>query len=172
NPNFLILDEPTNDLDLLTLNVLEEYLRNFNGCVLVVSHDRLFMDKVAEHLFVFEDDSVVRDFPGNYTLYLDYKEQQEELKKRTAVKPAAVTKKKTLKETVYKFTYKEQKEFEALEVEIQELEQEKTDIEEAFASGELESQKIIDLSKRHEEIIPLLEQKTERWFELSLKKEI
>jgi ATP-binding cassette subfamily F protein uup len=172
NPNFLILDEPTNDFDLLTLNILEDYIRNFNGCVLVVSHDRLFMDKIAEHLFVFEDDSVVRDFPGNYTLYLDYKEQQEELKKRTAVKPSAVPKEKTLKETVYKFTYKEQKEFEALEAEIQELEQEKTDIEEAFASGELESEEIINLSKRHEEIIPLLEQKTERWFELSLKKEM
>jgi ATP-binding cassette subfamily F protein uup len=172
NPNFLILDEPTNDLDIITLNVLEEYLKSFNGCILVVSHDRFFMDKIAEHLFVFEENTVVRDFPGNYTRYLEYKETIEEQNKRNAVKPEQVKKEKPLKEKTNKFTFKEQKEFEALEMEIQQLENEKTEIEEAFASGTLESQQIVELSKRHEEIIPLIESKTDRWLELSLKKEI
>jgi len=172
NPNFLILDEPTNDLDIITLNVLEEYLKSFNGCILVVSHDRFFMDKIAEHLFVFEENTVVRDFPGNYTRYLEYKETIEEQNKRNAVKPEQVKKEKPLREKTNKFTFKEQKEFEALEVEIQQLENEKTEIEEAFASGTLESQQIVELSKRHEEIIPLIETKTDRWLELSLKKEI
>jgi ATP-binding cassette subfamily F protein uup len=172
NPNFLILDEPTNDLDIITLNVLEEYLKSFNGCILIVSHDRFFMDKIAEHLFVFEENTVVRDFPGNYTRYLEYKETIEEQNKRNAVKPEQVKKEKPLREKTNKFTFKEQKEFEALELEIQQLENEKTEIEEAFASGTLESQQIVELSKRHEEIIPLIESKTDRWLELSLKKEI
>ena len=172
NPNFLILDEPTNDLDIITLNVLEEYLKNFNGCILVVSHDRFFMDKIAEHLFVFEENTVVRDFPGNYTRYLEYKEIVEEQKKLNSVKPEQEKKEKPIKEKPIKLSFNENREFEALEFEIQQLEKEKADIEEAFASGELESQRIIELSKRHEDIISALEIKTDRWLELSLKKEI
>lgn len=170
NPNFLILDEPTNDLDIITLNVLEEYLKNFNGCILIVSHDRFFMDKIAEHLFVFEENTVVRDFPGNYTRYLEYKEKIEEQKINSA-KPEQQKKEKPVKEKPIKLTYKEQKEFETLELEIKNLEKEKSEIEEAFASGKLESQQIIELSKRHEEIIPLIETKTDRWLELSSKTE-
>ena len=172
NPNFLILDEPTNDLDIITLNVLEEYLKNFNGCILVVSHDRFFMDKIAEHLFVFEENTVVRDFPGNYTRYLEYKEIVEEQKKLNSVKPEQAKKEKPIKEKPIKLSFNEQREFEALEVEVQQLETEKADIEAAFASGALESQKIVELSKRHEDIISALEIKTDRWLELSLKKEL
>ncbi|HNW97419.1 MAG TPA: ABC-F family ATP-binding cassette domain-containing protein [Bacteroidales bacterium] len=169
NPNFLILDEPTNDLDIITLNVLEEYLKNFNGCIVIVSHDRFFMDKIAEHLFVFEENSVVRDFPGNYTQYLEYKERIEEQEKVNSIKPEQQKKEKPVKEKPIKLTYKEQKEFEALELEIENLEKEKSEIEEAFASGKLESQQIVELSKRHEEIISLIETKTDRWLELSSK---
>ena len=172
NPNFLILDEPTNDLDIITLNVLEEYLKNFNGCILVVSHDRFFMDKIAEHLFVFEENTVVRDFPGNYTRYLEYKEIVEEQKKLNSVKPEQAKKEKPIKEKPIKLSFNEQRECEALEVEVQQLETEKADIEAAFASGALESQKIVELSKRHEDIISALEIKTDRWLELSLKKEL
>ena len=172
NPNFLILDEPTNDLDIITLNVLEEYLKNFNGCILVVSHDRFFMDKIAEHLFVFEENIVVRDFPGNYTRYLEYKEIIEEQKKLNSVKPEQAKKEKPIKEKPIKLSFNENREFEGLEIEIQQLETEKAEIEEAFASGTLESQRIVELSKRHEDIISALEIKTDRWLELSLKKEI
>ena len=172
NPNFLILDEPTNDLDIITLNVLEEYLKSFNGCILVVSHDRFFMDKIAEHLFVFEENTVVRDFPGNYTRYLEYKEIVEEQKKLNSVKPEQAKKEKPLKEKPIKLSFNENREFDGLEIEIQQLETEKAEIEAAFASGTLESQQIVDLSKRHEEIIPLIETKTDRWLELSLKKEM
>lgn len=169
SPNFLILDEPTNDLDILTLNVLEDYLKNFEGCVLMVSHDRFFMDKIVEHLFVFEGNCVVRDFPGNYSRYLEYKEIQDDLKKKTEIKTEKVQKERPLKEKSNKLSYKEQKEFDSLETEIGDLENEKIAIEAALSSGNLAKEKIIEKSNRLGEIIPLLETKTERWLELSMK---
>jgi ABC transport system ATP-binding/permease protein len=171
NPNFLILDEPTNDLDILTLNVLEDYLKLFNGCVLMVSHDRFFMDKIVEHLFVFEGNNVVRDFPGNYTRYLEYKERLELKRKREAALIEKPAKEKTLKEKSNKLTYKEQKEFETLETEIEQLENEKAEIETQLSSGELPFQQIVEKSNRLKEIISHTEIKTERWLKLSEKNE-
>jgi len=171
SPNFLILDEPTNDLDILTLNVLEDYLKNFEGCVLMVSHDRFFMDKIVEHLFVFEGNCVVRDFPGNYSRYLEYKEIQDDLKKKSEIKTEKIQKERPQKEKSNKLSYKELKEFESLETEISDLENEKTAIEAALSSGDLATEEIIEKSNRHGEIIPLLEAKTERWLELSMKNE-
>jgi ABC transport system ATP-binding/permease protein len=171
NPNFLIMDEPTNDLDILTLNVLEDYLRNFSGCILIVSHDRFFMDKIADHLFVFEENTVVRDFPGNYSRYLEYKERMTAQEKLNPDRPARPKTEKPVRVKTNKLTFKENREFGALELEIHQLEKEKAEIEAAFASGDLESQQIVDLSKRHEEIIPLLEKMSDRWLELSLKRE-
>jgi ABC transport system ATP-binding/permease protein len=167
NPNFLILDEPTNDLDILTLNVLEDYLNSFNGCVLMVSHDRFFMDKIVEHLFVFEGNNVVRDFPGNYSRYLEYKELREQKRKREALKIDKPAKEKTVKERSNKLTYKEQKEFEALELEIQQLEDERTGIETELSSGSLAVKDLVEKSLRLKEIIALNEKKTDRWLELS-----
>lgn len=171
NPNFLILDEPTNDLDILTLNVLEDYLKHFNGCVLMVSHDRFFMDKIVEHLFVFEGNNVVRDFPGNYSRYLEYKELRELKSKRAAALTEKPKKEKVVKEKSKKLTYKEQKEYESLESEIEQLENEKAELESQLSSGSLPFQQIIDKSNRLKEIISLIDMKTERWMEFSERKD-
>jgi len=168
NPNFLVLDEPTNDLDILTLNVLEDYLNAFNGCVLIVSHDRFFMDKIVEHLFVFEGETVVRDFPGNYSRYLDYKELKEEQARRLQPKTERPVKEKNTNEKPKKLTYKEQKEFEALEAEISQLESEKTNIETILYDGSLQHEEVLEKSNRLGEIIKLLDKKSDRWLELSL----
>ena len=169
NPNFLILDEPTNDLDILTLNVLEDYLKHFNGCVLMVSHDRFFMDKIVEHLFVFEGNNVVRDFPGNYSRYLEYKELNELKRKREAAAVNKPAKEKAVREKSNKLSYKEQKEFDDLELEIQQLEIEKTDMETELSSGSLAVKDLIEKSNRLKEILALSESKTDRWLELSEK---
>ena len=175
NPNFLVLDEPTNDLDIVTLNILEEYLQSFKGCVIVVSHDRYFMDKVVDHLLVFKGNAELKDFPGNYTDFREWNELMEEQEKELKNKESKIksqeskdrtteNKKKTEKT---KLSYKEQKEFEALEIEIPQLEQQKADIENQLASGTLSSDEIIKASERHGELSDLIEEKTMRWLELS-----
>jgi ATP-binding cassette subfamily F protein uup len=177
NPNFLVLDEPTNDLDIVTLNVLEEYLQSFKGCVIVVSHDRYFMDKVVDHLLVFKGNAELKDFPGNYTDFREWNELQEEVerdekkaeqKKASQNKPATADKKiETKAPEKKKLSFKEKQEFEALEKEILQLETEKADIETQLASGTLSSDAIIAASQRHAEVNDLIDEKTMRWLELS-----
>jgi len=173
NPNFLVLDEPTNDLDIVTLNVLEEYLRNFKGCVIVVSHDRYFMDKVVDHLLVFRGNADIKDFPGNYTQYREWKEIQELLEKETeavcAVKTNPVKEKNNRpeKEQKKKLSFKERKEFEALDAEIPQLEAEKTELEMLMSSGTLSNDELLAKSERFTLLMEELDEKTMRWLELS-----
>ena len=166
NPNFLVLDEPTNDLDIITLNVLEEYLQNFKGCVIVVSHDRYFMDKVVDHLMVFNGQGDIRDFPGNYSDYRDWKEakaqQEKEVRKSQEEKTARVR-----LNDKKKMTYKERLEFEQLEKDIAALEEEKASIEASLCSGELAVEELTRCSKRLSEVNDLIDEKTMRWLELS-----
>ncbi|ATA68859.1 ABC transporter [Capnocytophaga cynodegmi] len=169
NPNFLILDEPTNDLDIVTLNVLENFLLDYPGCLLVVSHDRYFMDKIVDHLFVFRGNGVIEDFPGNYTDFRVYEES-------TPPAEEAPEKKETTKNTWRKdglkgLSFNEQKEFNRLEKEIPQLEEKKTQLETLFSEESLNSEEIYKKSAELEEIIRDLEEKTERWFELSIKME-
>ncbi len=176
NPNFLVLDEPTNDLDIVTLNILEDYLQSFKGCVIVVSHDRYFMDKVVDHLMVFKGNAELKDFPGNYTDYREWNELLEEQEKELKNKESKVksqeskqisAERETKNTERKKLSYKEQKEFEALEAEIPQLEQQKADIEDQLASGALSSDEIIKASQRHGELNDLIDEKTMRWLELS-----
>lgn len=166
NPNFLVLDEPTNDLDIVTLQVLEEYLRNFKGCVIVVSHDRYFMDKVVDHLLVFKGQGDIRDFPGNYSDYRDWKLAKANHEKALQKSKEEKTQRVRLNEK-RRMTYKERKEFEQMEQDIARLEEEKKRIEESLCSGELSVDELTEKSKR----LPLLEaeldEKTMRWLELS-----
>ena len=170
NPNFLVLDEPTNDLDIVTLQVLEEYLQGFKGCVIVVSHDRYFMDKVVDHLLVFNGGGDIRDFPGNYTQYREWKEakarhdkeQQAATKPQAAAKPA-----RTRQDEKRRMSFKERREFEQLEKEIAELEAEKKAIEEALCSGTLSVDELTEKSKRLPQLTDLIDEKTMRWLELS-----
>ncbi|MBE0647911.1 MAG: ABC-F family ATP-binding cassette domain-containing protein [Bacteroidales bacterium] len=168
SPNFLILDEPTNDLDILTLNVLEEYLESFNGCVLIVTHDRYFLDKIVDHLFVFEGNGKVRDFPGNYTQYRDHEERLKRQLK-AAVKPAVPVKAQNKAADPRKLTFKEKRELETLENEIGLLEKEKGEIESAMNSGELTVEELQKRSNRFAAILNELEAKGDRWLELSEK---
>lgn len=173
NPNFLVLDEPTNDLDVITLNVLEEYLRSFKGCVIVVSHDRYFMDKVVDHLLVFRGNADIKDFPGNYTQYRAWKEEQDALKKQEEQalqsKQAVVEEKsrRPEKEVKRRLTFKERKEFEALDAEIPALEAEKKELETAMSSGTLSTEELLAKSARITALIEELDEKTMRWLELS-----
>jgi ATP-binding cassette subfamily F protein uup len=192
NPNFLILDEPTNDLDIVTLNVLEEYLANFKGCAIVVSHDRYFMDKVVDHILVFHGNADIRDFPGNYTQYRLWKTQRG---KEESTKSGGNRNNKSSGTTANgspsattagsnqdgkagnrqpsgkkKLSYKEQKELEALEIEIPALEKEKKTIEENLNSGTLSIDELNQLSARIGELIDLIDEKTMRWLELSDEK--
>jgi ATP-binding cassette subfamily F protein uup len=165
NPNFLILDEPTNDLDIMTLNVLEDYLKSFTGCTIVVSHDRFFMDKIVDHLFVFDGDGVVKDFPGNYSDYRDWAEEQTK-----AVQSVTKTEKPVREKPVddkRKLSFKEKKELEDLETEIGLLEKEKKIVEEELNSGALPPDALHKKSLRYGEISALLEEKEFRWLELS-----
>ena len=168
SPNFLILDEPTNDLDILTLNVLEDYLASFNGCVVVVTHDRYFLDKIVDHLFVFDGDGVIKDFPGNYTqykLWSDERKRSAQLQKRLAVpKPMPLKQSVTASN---KLSFKEKREIGNLEKEITDLEKEKRFIEERLQSGTLTSDELRQQSERWAALIPEIEIKTERWMELS-----
>ncbi len=168
NPNFLILDEPTNDLDIQTLQVLEEYLQDFPGCVIVVSHDRYFMDKVVDHLLVFNGEGQIRDFPGNYTQYREYSalESKDITKEKTVSKPT-VTKKSYRNDTRRRLTYKEKLEFAQLEKDIERLETEKKEIEDALCSGTLSVDKITEKSIRLPLLTDELDEKSMRWLELS-----
>ena len=171
NPNFLILDEPTNDLDILTLNILEDYLASFQGCVLVVTHDRFFLDKIVDHLFVFEGNAVVRDFPGNYSQYRDHadlKKRQAALAKSSAIKEAASIS-AVIKPKKPGLSYREKQELTLLEKEIHDLEDEKLKYETALGSGKLSHQEVMETSQKYSATLGMVESKTERWMELSEK---
>ena len=170
SPNFLILDEPTNDLDILTLNVLEEYLESFNGCVLVVTHDRYFLDKIVDHLFVFEGDGIVKDYPGSYTQYRTYIERRKRQMKATA-KTSESLKPAYKKPDPGKLTFKEKRELEKLESELQELENEKDAIESSMNSDILDAAELQIKSQRFAIILQELDTKGDRWLELSEKRE-
>jgi galactose mutarotase-like enzyme len=168
NPNFLVLDEPTNDLDLQTLRTLEEFLKEFPGCILIVSHDRYFMDRVVDHLFAFEGNGVIKDFPGNYSEYRKWKEKlpaaglQMPEKKETLL-----TNKSEINNEKLKLSFKEKSEFELLEKELPELQNEKVTLEETMSSGNLEFYKLQQASERIDEIMKILDEKEMRWLELS-----
>ena len=166
NPNFLILDEPTNDLDIATLNVLEDYLSDFRGCVIIVSHDRYFMDKVVDHLLVFKGDAVIDDFPGNYTQYreLAAKDDATEKNQQKGNKTDASNLKVTLRKP--KLSYKERMELQQLEEEIAQLENEKREIESALCGGNLQVDELTLLSTRLPQLDDIIEDKTLRWMEL------
>lgn len=164
-PNFLVLDEPTNDLDISTLNILEEYLRQFNGCLIVVSHDRFFMNKIVDHLLVFEGNGRIKDFPGNYSDYCLWKEAQNVEVSETSVKKERIV--SSLPNAKKKLSFKEKQEFEALGKEIENLEQEKSLIEIELASGALSNDDLTIKSIRFGEITQLIDEKTTRWLELS-----
>ena len=166
NPNFLILDEPTNDLDIMTLAVLEDYLRVFQGCVIIVSHDRYFMDKIVDHLFVFNGEGNIKDFPGSYTIWRN-KQLEEEEKEKKEKKPEVKASPKPPKEKERKLTFNEKKELEQLEKDIELLETEKAQISEELNSGTLNTTQLHEKSNRFGEISNLLEEKEMRWLELS-----
>lgn len=166
NPNFLILDEPTNDLDIMTLNILEEYLREFKGCVIVVSHDRYFMDKVVDHLMVFNGQGDIRDFPGNYTQYREWQELHKQHEKEN-IKPKEEKVARIRLNDKRKLSYNEKKELERLETEIAALESEKEEIETALCSGTLDIDTLTKHSIRLPELSNEIDEKTLRWMELS-----
>ena len=165
NPNFLILDEPTNDLDIQTLQVLEEYLQDFPGCVIVVSHDRYFMDKVVDHILVFKGEGVIDDFPGNYTQYRQYSALQS---KEEAKVDASVKEKKIYRnDSRRRMSYKEKREFEQLEKDIASLEQQQHEIEEALCSGTLSVEELTEKSRLLPKLKEEIDEKSMRWLELS-----
>ena len=166
NPNFLVLDEPTNDLDIQTLQVLEEYLQDFPGCVIVVSHDRYFTDKVVDHLLVFKGEGVVKDFPGNYTQYRQFSQLQSK-KNTEKAKTKEAPKKDYHNETKRKMTFKEKREFEQLEKDIETLEKEQAAIENELCSGNLSVDELTEKSKRLPILKDELDEKGMRWLELS-----
>ena len=170
NPNFLILDEPTNDLDIITLNLLEEYLQGFKGCLIVISHDRYFIDKIADHLLVFEGAGALRDFPGSYSLYRAWTEQQKAENKKTAEPQKSTKRPQTENNTRLnekrRPSYNEQREYDALCAEIPALEAEKTKLEEELNSGTLSTDELTAKSQRIGEVIDLLDEKESRWLEL------
>ena len=173
NPNFLVLDEPTNDLDIQTLQVLEEYLQDFAGCVIVVSHDRYFMDKVVDHLLVFKGEGEIQDFPGNYTQYREWCRLQPKTEgegaEKKATKPTAKeqTSATQKKEGKRKMTYKEKREYEQLTKELEQLENEQKTLEEALCSGQLSVEELTEKSKRLPEIKDEIDEKEMRWLELA-----
>lgn len=177
NPNFLILDEPTNDLDIYILGVLEDYLKNFQGCLIVVSHDRYFMDKMVDHIFVFEGDAKIKDITGNYTVYRDklkaeLLEDQAERRFEKAQSAKAPVEKEAVKtvpkeKEKRKLSFKEKQEFEKLDAEVEKLETEKENLTLVLSSGEVSSDELNEASKRLGELMLELEEKTERWMELA-----
>ena len=174
NPNFLVLDEPTNDLDIMTLNILEEYLAGFKGCLIVVSHDRYFMDKVVDHLLVFHGDAEIQNFPGNYTQFREWKADKErleaeeqKLEKNEKSQKSDIDQSRQGQEKKTKLTYREKQEFESLEKEIEKLEQEKSILTDKLSSGNLSTDELLNSSNRITELIDLIEEKTMRWLELS-----
>lgn len=170
-PNFLILDEPTNDLDIMTLAILEEYLREFKGCVIVISHDRFFIDSIVDHLFVMEGNGVIKDFPGNYSDYREYLKEQKAAQAKAeeeSGEKVASNSKPRLNSQRQKMTFKERKEFESLTAEIESLSQERDQLEALFNSGEQLSD-VASMAKRYSELKDLLDEKEMRWLELSEK---
>ena len=167
NPNFLVLDEPTNDLDIVTLQILEEYLQDFPGCVIVVSHDRYFMDKIVDHLLVFEGDGVIKDFPGNYTQYRQWQQLQPKGGATQATATATAPKKDYHNDTRRRMSFKEKMEFERLTKEIEQLEAEQKQIEDALCSGTLSIDELTEKSKRLPVLKDELDEKSLRWLELS-----
>lgn len=167
SPNFLILDEPTNDLDIVTLGILEEYLCDFNGCLIVISHDRYFLDNIVDHLFVLEGNGKIKDFPGNYSDYRKWRDESMLQNKETST-PKDKTTEKPRTERQPKMTFKERKEFELLTIEIEQLTTEKEELDILFNSGE-EIHDIIEKSARYNDIKQLLDEKEMRWLELSEK---
>ena len=170
NPNFLVLDEPTNDLDIETLQVLEEYLSDFKGCVIVVSHDRYFMDRVVDHIFVFNGEGDIKDFPGNYTDWRDWRDEERATAAKIAAEKAAKSAPaKTTRRTEEKrkLTFKEKREYEELEAAIMELEAEKESIEQEMSSGTLSNDALMEKSVRIQQVMELIDEKTMRWLELS-----
>ncbi|MCM1356563.1 MAG: ABC-F family ATP-binding cassette domain-containing protein [Staphylococcus sp.] len=168
-PNFLILDEPTNDLDIMTLGILEDYLREFKGCVIVISHDRFFLDSIVDHLFVMEGNGVIKDFPGNYSDYRAYlKEVKAEQQKVTKTETAQPQTSRREKERPQRLTFKEKKELEALTAEIEELTREKNELEALFNSG-AQIPEIAEKAKRYSDLKEILDEKEFRWLELSEK---
>ncbi len=166
NPNFLILDEPTNDLDIVTLNILEDYLAGFKGCVIIVSHDRCFMDKVVDHVFVFKGDGEIKDYPGNYTIYREVIKEEKKQEKIITKKESTI-KEKPKNEIKTKLSYKEKLEYEKLENEIAELEKVKQELEDKISSGTLSNDELIEKSNKLVEIITEIDNKSDRWLELS-----
>ncbi|HVF80990.1 MAG TPA: ATP-binding cassette domain-containing protein, partial [Flavisolibacter sp.] len=171
NPNFLILDEPTNDLDLPTLSVLESFLLDFPGCLLIVSHDRYFMDRLVDHLFVFEGEGAVRDYPGNFTQYREWQKLQEALPpdKKEAIVAQNETKPQAAKPVAAKkkLSFKEQHEFDSLEKEIKSLDAERKELTSQFSDSGLGYDKIQQATERINQINTLIDEKEMRWLELS-----
>ena len=179
NPNFLVLDEPTNDLDIATLQILEEYLQDFKGCVIVVSHDRYFMDRVVDHLLVFNGEGEIDDFPGNYSEYREWKslrdqevqaekeEKRREEAKKNAAQPQPSSKNTWSGEHKRRLSFKEKQELKQLEADIEALEQEKKNIEDALCSGTLSVEELTEKSKRLPLLTDELDEKSMRWLELS-----
>ena len=165
NPNFLVLDEPTNDLDIMTLNVLEDYLQKFSGCLMIVSHDRYFMDKVVDHLFVFEDEGKLRDFPGNYSQYRELRDKELRIEKTIQKKQAPKTK-PVVNQHQKKMSYGEKREYEQLEKDLESLNAEKADLEAAIGSGTLGQDELIEKSNRIGVVMNELDEKEIRWLEL------
>jgi ATP-binding cassette subfamily F protein uup len=161
----LILDEPTNDLDIPTLNVLEQYLKNFRGCLIVISHDRYFMDKVVDHIFVFHGEGEVQDFPGNYTQYREATKaiKREDLGEETNRQVGS----KVKTEQKRRLTFKEKKELEELELRLPQLEEEKLQLEALLSGGSSSADEIATASKRYQEVLSLLDEAELRWLELS-----
>jgi ATP-binding cassette subfamily F protein uup len=167
NPNFLMLDEPTNDLDIVTLNVLEQFLMDFPGCIIVVSHDRYFMDKIVDHLLVFRGDGIIEDFPGNYSDFRSYEDS-----KSPEVKSDVVNEKKEWKkDSNIQLSYNEQKEYKNIESRLKSLEYDKKELEKKFNNSELTQKDIEELSSGLQLIIDEIEEKENRWFELTEKLE-
>jgi ATP-binding cassette subfamily F protein uup len=174
NPNFLILDEPTNDLDLPTLDILEEFLLEFPGCIIIVSHDRYFMDKIVDHLFVFEGQGEIRDFPGNYSQYREVAKAEQKAQSMEALPTHLQPEANTVaidkpKPSNNKLSFKEKRELELLNTEIPKLEAEKRELEEAMSQAGGDFQAIQKMGDRMGQIINELEEKEMRWLELSEK---
>lgn len=172
NPNFLVLDEPTNDLDIVTLNILEEYLKDFKGCLIVVSHDRYFMDKVIDHLLVFKGDGVVKDFPGNYTQYREWLKEQEKAEQKSkpgnSSKQPSGQKQQKQSDKPRKLSYAEQRELDQLNKDMEALNKEKAELEAFFQNPDAKSDEITAKSKRLNDVNTLIDEKEMRWLELSL----
>ncbi|HNA01710.1 MAG TPA: ATP-binding cassette domain-containing protein, partial [Ferruginibacter sp.] len=176
NPNFLVLDEPTNDLDLQTLRTLEEFLLEFPGCILIVSHDRYFMDRMVDHLFAFEGDGIIRDFPGNYSQYREAKEKEKltadsgkPAEKNEKQEPETLNEKPGTNQQKQKLSFKEKFEFEQLEKELPQLQEEKRTLEEKMNGGSMNYEDLQQAAERISTLVQLIDEKEMRWLELSEK---